>query len=1165
MIHSVTHDPLVPRGQARAGLGKLGALGVRPWLQALSPGRIVLVTVLFLSFLPGIAGPDIDLDSSWRLMLGYAFDHHLQFGKDFIFTYGPLGFLLTNVYDGRHLAIQLGWNVCFAGGFAWVFVSVIGRFSRPRQIVAYVFLLLVVGAREKEDIFVFVELLAAFSLLRTSQPRRPLAMVTTLFLAAISLMKFTFGVFAVVAVAAAIIQARRDRRRRDAALLGGTYLAGILGLWVGSGQNLLNLPAYVFNSIEITRGYAETMGLPTPGSALPLGIISVGCLLLYASAVVWNVFDRRRAWLQAGVFVSATFMTWKHGFVRSDGHLIYFFDYAMFCGIFSPLLLEGRGGGDFGSRLAAGAAAAAAFAGLAVVFPLQVAYALESLNTALRQRLAEIVRPAHYHQALRQGWESAAEKNALDRTRALVGRQTVDVLSFFQGVAILNGFNFKPRPVPQGYTAYTPRLAGLNAARYESTDAPEWVLQRTETIDGRLPTLDDADLLPVLLRNYEFRGEDGPYLLWRRCSPDNRYDSFRPKPGARKTGRVDQSISLDGLADRNVWAHLRVQPTLLGRLRSCFYKPAELALEITDNSGHSETFRLNPEIAASGFLLNPLLRDQFDWMRFLQGQTCVRARAVTVRVAESSRRYFRREIAYEFESLPEAPHRQSEKDAFALAGDGRFRNLPVSFSSAAPLESAIIGGGKAILIPAPYEMTYNVGDGATMLRAQYGIADRPSPGEAHPPGVKVVVAWTDLAGSRILFERKLDPARNPADGGLQELTVDLRGLGPGVLTIKGLGANTGESTATVWRDVEILPSGVIGHDGKPMLTASNNVLVRYGRFANVPLSVRTGAPVIAVVVNGLPMVQAHPDSEIALLIPANSKRAVGRFALHERAYADGGSTDGAGFSVVWKSGRDERVLFHRFLDPLRIGTDRGLQRFDVDLSSLPEGGLLLLRTDPGPAGDRSWDWSCWSDVSVGNPQPLDKMEFLAAARAWAALMPDSSSAVIPASLFKNAGGFATMPSLVSALNPPGPASIGDYSAVQVHPPSDMIVPLGDNPARLRAKFGMQRAAQDLTDGVDYEIEWRGPGGQKRMLYQRSLQPAKSPEDRLVQQVDLPLTGLSGGELHFRIGCGPRNDPSYDWACWQGLDVDGAIPNSGVQGVPFEKSRAPSAAPVPATK
>ncbi len=1136
------------------------AAGASPsWFDRFPVGRLLLFVLLFLSFVPWISPPDIDLDPSWRMMMTYALDHHFQFGHDFVFTYGPLGLLLANVNSGNHMALLLAWNFVTAAAFAFTILKIISRFSVTRQAMTCLFFFLIV--RESiELLYLVFALIAGFELLRAERPSGRRMFFTTVFLALLSLIKFTYCLFAIAVVVTVVAESFLAKRRGAAFRYLAYYFGTLLLLWVSLRQNPLNLPAYFFNSLEISRGYGETMGLPTPPTGLLYGLIVLAGLILCALLIVSGVRDRLPASGRALILTALTYLEWKHGFLRSDGHMVIFFTYGLFVACFSPVLLERDSGSKMAGQAAIGLVAAASLLGIFVNFPLRITHVLETVNTDWRARLSELTDLKGYYSSFQTQWEEVAKKNPLKRTSETVGQQTVDVLSHFQGIALLNGLNLRPRPVPQGYSAYTPKLTALNAAYYESANAPAWVLQSTKTINHRFPTLDDADLLLALLRNYSFTLEDGSYLLWRRCSVDDRYSIFQPSAGSKQTGHIGNPISLADQTEQNIWAHLRIRPTLLGRLRSFFYKPAEVSLEVADNSGRIETFRLFPELASSGFLLNPLLRDRFDWIRFLNRLPCVRATSITVRVADDDRKYFQSKFEYEFDTLPEAPSRQNDKDAIVLAQVGRFRNMPVSLTAAAPLGPAQCGGETAVLLHAPSEMTYNIGPGATTLRAKYGLADNSYVGSAQTAGSKVVVEFvTPATGTRTLFERQLDPLHVPGDRGLQDLNVDLKGLGDGTLVIKNTVGQSNAWAWTVWRDLEILPVTSINGTGQPMQTGSNNVIMRYGHFASAPLSVRTGNPLLAVMVDGISMVQAHADSEIALLVPPGSKKAVGRFAFQEGAYTAGAATDGAEFTVVWKSGDDERTLLRRYLDPVKVRDDRGVQQFSVDLDKLPGGGTLLLRTNSGPAHSSSWDWTCWSDVTVGNPPPLEKIK---APEGSAALLPETAApTTVPAAIFRDAGGFKVTPSEVTALIPPALGMIDRLSAVQVHPPSDLVIRLGDSPSHLHVQFGLQSGALDHTDGVDYEIEWQSPSGEKRSLYKKSLQPVTVPADRKVQTLDLPLEGISGGTLHLLIGCGPMNNSSFDWACWQGLEVQGAVTTDLPEQIPFTQSKAPIARPV----
>jgi hypothetical protein len=58
-----------------------------------------LLGYCLLTILPwSPVGYGFDLDQSWASALHVAFANKIQFGKDFIYTYGPYGFLQVNLY-----------------------------------------------------------------------------------------------------------------------------------------------------------------------------------------------------------------------------------------------------------------------------------------------------------------------------------------------------------------------------------------------------------------------------------------------------------------------------------------------------------------------------------------------------------------------------------------------------------------------------------------------------------------------------------------------------------------------------------------------------------------------------------------------------------------------------------------------------------------------------------------------------------------------------------------------------------------------------------------------------------------------------------------------------------------------------------------------------------
>lgn len=63
----------------------------------------VLLLIATIPWLSQSFAPTSDtLDTSWVWALGYALSHHMQWGQTFLFTYGPLGFLIQPYFYTDH-------------------------------------------------------------------------------------------------------------------------------------------------------------------------------------------------------------------------------------------------------------------------------------------------------------------------------------------------------------------------------------------------------------------------------------------------------------------------------------------------------------------------------------------------------------------------------------------------------------------------------------------------------------------------------------------------------------------------------------------------------------------------------------------------------------------------------------------------------------------------------------------------------------------------------------------------------------------------------------------------------------------------------------------------------------------------------------------------------
>lgn len=106
----------------------------------------------------------------------------------------------------------------------------------------------------------------------------------------------------------------------------------------------------------------------------------------------------------------------------------------------------------------------------------------------------------------------------------------------------------------------------------------------------------------------------------------------------------------------------------------------------------------------------------------------------------------------------------------------------------------------------------------------------------------------------------------------------------------------------------------------------------------------------------------HAPSELGFDVGEGRWRVTARYGLLPGAWEQG-STDGAAFLIGFRSAAGQGTLWRRVIDPQKREEDRPPQLVEHDFD-LPPGATLLLRTNPGPAGDGSSDWCYWTDVRI---------------------------------------------------------------------------------------------------------------------------------------------------------------------------------------------------------
>jgi hypothetical protein len=611
----------------------------------------LLITV---PWLPPMIGSE-SIDDSWRMVLHEAWTRGLVYGRDIVFTYGPLGLIAVPYAPSHHWIQLLAWSVialgivasarclashCEAGslGPLWAAVLVTALAAQPSQPDAAMWivgLLLLLGRFGPQRVQVDAN----------GRGTRQIALVGTALLvvaaAVVSLAKFTWLVGAASAIG--ILTVDDLFRRRRAPLVAAGYVLGVCGLWVLVGQPLQYLVPFLLKTAEVARGYSEAMATPAPGELWDdvLYMLCAGTLLLTMALSFWKA----QRWWGILPWLGLAFlllMAFKGGCIRHDSHLFVaanaLLGIVLACAMARAAAISWR-------RWMLGMGLALLLA-LAVVFQYNARRASSFAHT-VKTSIMLLPRRAVVAWQVLTGAEPHARAYSAAMGRIRVRNPvprlngSVDLYPFDQAVVLAHGLDYAPRPIFQSYSAYTERLAQMNAEHLTGPGAPQWILFRVEAIDGRFPALDDGLSWPLLLSRYRVAGNLGRRLLLKRT--EGRPCTLRPV--AEIQAGFDTPIPLPQTSKGLTWAAIDVHPRPLFHLATALYRPPIIQMTVSTADGGSKQYRLVRPMAAAGFLLSPIVADHQSFATIakggsLEGLDSRRVTAVTFTCKEGHARQF---------------------------------------------------------------------------------------------------------------------------------------------------------------------------------------------------------------------------------------------------------------------------------------------------------------------------------------------------------------------------------------------------------------------------------------------------------------------------------------------------------------------------------------------
>jgi hypothetical protein len=630
----------------------------------------ITVMVIFLPLNPKM--PSRGLDASWEFAMNEAVARHMNFGKDIVFTYGPYASIGTRKYHpATDLRMMLG-SLCVAASFLAGLLYLSGG-SKP-YLKLFLLLFLVMFGNPELILLAYSFLLAVCILKWLNRDPGERVSLSWLQFLAIVFMWSTLGLLPLVkgslllpfvasaAIPSALLLFRA--RIRLALLLLLLPLTASITFWLIAGQPIANLPAFLRGTMLLTSGYTEAMStswliLPAKIGAILVSAFCLTSVLLFISIFRATQIRYASRWILALLCAVFLLVIFKHGFVKADALPSAFFSLAALIIIVGFLNIDRY----FVSSLSiAMLLTVATSATQDRVLATEVHERFGSGLTwagVTRQDIFEFCLDrapgAYARTTFKNAWNTYVDawdgfrsrlssgnvlKDQFELATAAIKKSyampqlkgTADVYTFDQAILLVSNNEWDPRPVLQSYSAYTPGLARMDEQHLRGPNAPDWVLFQLQTIDGRLPSLDDGSSWAALFDNYTEVSFDGQFALMRKKPAIKTQSNFEViYEQVCKTGGTVSLPQTDGI----LFAEVTLEPTFAGKILTALFNPPQLHALLGLANGKTGKYRVVSSMMKTGFQLSPFVGSTEQFASFAEGSKDAQYKVQTISISPS--------------------------------------------------------------------------------------------------------------------------------------------------------------------------------------------------------------------------------------------------------------------------------------------------------------------------------------------------------------------------------------------------------------------------------------------------------------------------------------------------------------------------------------------------
>ncbi|KPM48483.1 hypothetical protein [Jiulongibacter sediminis] len=583
----------------------------------------------------------VGIDPSWTESLVMAINQGFTFGKDFIFNYGPLGYLNTLLLpEGISPWLMFLFHLFVLANYLFIiklsFDKLGGEWWRSAIVSVVIFLPWGFFA----DITFTLFYLMLFWLLYVHQTRNTVGLLVAVILAVlIFYIKVNLSLIAYTVFTGSLIYFALSKRI--------TWRTGLIVLvfllvltYAFAGLLNVSLPDYLGASLKIIDAYQDGQAVNIMTNKelfLLLGFEGLIVLLVLIHLV------KNLAWVRDTIYLYLVVaMAWFLCFKQAHTAVAHYnvFGFFLFLPVLAVLIFlfadRFKGSGKLLVTVLIIQLIATQFIRLSYTqysaknyflffFPDAVAQEVkESQNTLELFKTFTQKNPVNYFKRLfTYDYENNFKGEKLNEIRLLpahirakINEQSVDIMPWEISYVFLNKLNYNPRPIIQTYQANSDWLAEVNEKKYTSASAPDYVLANVHDYREQNSIWMDKGAYLALRENYSLTDtvdmpEETYFLFEKQKSGVIEYQKMTPQ-----TGLWDTQIEIPEAGD--LYLHANIEYSIPGKIARLLFQPPYLRCLVTYRDGTEESFRIPPPILQGGIMVSERVVSNDDFNRFVQ-------------------------------------------------------------------------------------------------------------------------------------------------------------------------------------------------------------------------------------------------------------------------------------------------------------------------------------------------------------------------------------------------------------------------------------------------------------------------------------------------------------------------------------------------------------------